>query len=73
MPSSSMVILLATVTAVGLPPEGVALIIGIDRVIDMARTAVNVFGHVFSCIAVAKWEGVFRKNSEHDQDQPFSA
>lgn len=63
VPSSSMVILLATVTAVGLPPEGVALIIGIDRVIDMARTAVNVFGHVFSCIAVAKWEGVFRKDT----------
>ncbi|MGE7272510.1 dicarboxylate/amino acid:cation symporter [Brevibacillus panacihumi] len=64
VPSSSMVILLATITAVGLPPEGVALIIGIDRIIDMARTAVNVFGHVFSCIAVAKWEGVFRKEPQ---------
>ncbi|WP_042345434.1 dicarboxylate/amino acid:cation symporter [Bacillus massiliigorillae] len=59
VPSSSMVILLATGTAVGLPPEGVALIIGIDRIIDMARTAINVIGHVFSCVAVAKWEKVF--------------
>jgi proton glutamate symport protein len=60
VPSSSMVVLLATVTAVGLPAEGVAIIIGIDRIIDMARTAVNVLGHVFSCVAVARWEGVFR-------------
>jgi len=69
VPSSSMVILLATVTAVGLPPEGVALIIGIDRIIDMARTAVNVFGHVFSCIAVAKWEGVFRKEPQQLEER----
>ncbi|WP_232699528.1 dicarboxylate/amino acid:cation symporter [Brevibacillus daliensis] len=62
VPSSSMVILLATATAVGLPAEGVALIIGIDRIIDMARTAVNVMGHVFSSVAVAKWEGVFGKD-----------
>jgi proton glutamate symport protein len=60
VPSSSMVVLLATGTAVGLPPEGVALILGIDRLIDMARTAVNVLGHVFSATAVARWEGVFR-------------
>ncbi|WP_312111168.1 dicarboxylate/amino acid:cation symporter [Brevibacillus reuszeri] len=73
VPSSSMVILLATVTAVGLPPEGVALIIGIDRIIDMARTAVNVFGHVFSCIAVAKWEGVFRKETETVEPSSASA
>ncbi|CAB3390863.1 dicarboxylate/amino acid:cation symporter [Kyrpidia spormannii] len=59
VPSSSMVILLATATAVGLPAEGVALILGVDRVIDMARTAVNVMGHVFSSTVVARWEGVF--------------
>lgn len=41
--ASSMVVLLATATAVGLPAEGVALILGVDRVIDMARTAVNVW------------------------------
>ncbi|MBX6395724.1 MAG: cation:dicarboxylase symporter family transporter [Alicyclobacillaceae bacterium] len=59
VPSSSMVILLATATAVGLPAEGVALILGVDRIIDMARTAVNVMGHVFSSTVVARWEGVF--------------
>jgi proton glutamate symport protein len=68
VPSSSMVILLATGTAVGLPAEGVALILGIDRIIDMARTAVNVIGHVFSSVAVAKWEGVFSKNIRGNVD-----
>ncbi|MCL6600811.1 MAG: cation:dicarboxylase symporter family transporter [Alicyclobacillus macrosporangiidus] len=61
VPSSSMVILLATATAVGLPAEGVALILGVDRIIDMARTAVNVMGHVFSSTVVARWEGVLGK------------
>ncbi|WP_419670134.1 cation:dicarboxylate symporter family transporter [Alicyclobacillus macrosporangiidus] len=61
VPSSSMVILLATATAVGLPAEGVALILGVDRIIDMARTAVNVMGHVFSSAVVARWEGVLGK------------
>lgn len=68
VPSSSMVVLLATATAVGLPSEGVALILGIDRIIDMARTAVNVVGHVFSCIAVAKWEGVFKTGTDIGQE-----
>lgn len=66
VPSSSMVVLLATATAVGLPAEGVAIILGIDRVIDMARTAVNVIGHVFSSVAVARWEGVFQDKSESE-------
>jgi proton glutamate symport protein len=66
VPSSSMVILLATGTAVGLPAEGVALILGVDRIIDMARTAINVIGHVFSSVAVAKWEGVFLPNAKEN-------
>jgi proton glutamate symport protein len=64
VPSSSMVVLLATAAAVGLPAEGVALILGVDRVIDMARTAINVIGHVFSSVAVARWEGVFEENTD---------
>lgn len=66
VPSSSMVVLLATATAVGLPAEGVALILGVDRLIDMARTAVNVIGHVFSSAAVARWEGVFNAQIESE-------
>jgi len=47
---------------VGLPVEGIGLIIGVDRLLDMARTAVNVTGDaVVSCI-VAKSEGQFDEN-----------
>lgn len=60
VPSGSLVVLLATVTAVGLPPEGVAIIAGIDRILDMARTACNTPGHALACIIVSKWEKVFR-------------
>ncbi|MED1676562.1 cation:dicarboxylase symporter family transporter [Bacillus subtilis] len=53
--------LLATANAVGLPAEGVAIIAGVDRVMDMARTGVNVPGHAIACIVVSKWEKAFRQ------------
>ncbi|MGY5385825.1 glutamate-aspartate/proton symporter GltP [Bacillus spizizenii] len=61
VPSGSLVVLLATANAVGLPAEGVAIIAGVDRVMDMARTGVNVPGHAMACIVVSKWEKAFRK------------
>ncbi|AXC51566.1 glutamate:protein symporter [Bacillus spizizenii] len=61
VPSGSLVVLLATANAVGLPAEGVAIIAGVDRVMDMARTGVNVPGHAIACIVVAKWEKAFRQ------------
>ncbi|MFC7395245.1 glutamate-aspartate/proton symporter GltP [Scopulibacillus cellulosilyticus] len=64
VPSGSLVVLLATAQAVGLPAEGVAIIAGVDRVMDMARTGVNVPGHALACIVVSKWEKAFRKSEE---------
>lgn len=61
VPSGSLVVLLATANAVGLPAEGVAIIAGVDRVMDMARTGVNVPGHAMACIVVSKWEKAFRE------------
>ncbi|WP_053360992.1 cation:dicarboxylase symporter family transporter [Bacillus sp. FJAT-27251] len=59
VPGVSFVVLLATFSTIGLPPEGLAFIAGIDRILDMGRTAVNVVGNSLAAIVVAKWEGQF--------------
>jgi len=53
--------------SVGLPVEGIALIMGIDRILDMSRTAVNITGDAVCTLIVAKAEGEFNEeifNSE---------
>ena len=69
VPSGSLVVLLATANAVGLPAEGVAIIAGVDRVMDMARTGVNVPGHAVACIVVSKWEKAFKYKGPVTADQ----
>ncbi|MCC9295857.1 cation:dicarboxylase symporter family transporter [Clostridium sp. WLY-B-L2] len=56
VPGASFVVLLATVGTVGLPVEGLAFIAGIDRILDMARTAVNVVGNSLASVFVSTWE-----------------
>jgi proton glutamate symport protein len=58
VPRAALVILTATLTTFGLPLEGAALLLGIDHVLDMGRTAVNVTGNCIATAAVARWEGV---------------
>jgi len=60
VPRASLVILLGTVATFRLPVEGVLLIIGVDELMDMARTAINVIGNCLATVVVAKWEGAFR-------------
>ena len=59
VPRAALVILTGTLTHVRLPLEGAALLLGIDQVLDMGRTAVNVTGNCIATAAVARWEGVF--------------
>jgi len=59
VPRASLVILLATVTSTGLPTEPVFLLLGVDQLLDMARTAVNVLGNCLASVVMAKWEGQF--------------
>jgi proton glutamate symport protein len=59
VPRAALVILTGTLTTFGLPLEGAALLLGIDHVLDMGRTAVNVTGNCMATAAVARWEGVF--------------
>jgi proton glutamate symport protein len=58
VPRSALVVLTATLTQFGLPLEGAAILLGIDQVMDMGRTAVNVMGNCISTVVVARWEGV---------------
>ncbi len=57
VPGSAMVMLTVTLSAVGLPLEGIAFIAAIDRVIDMIRTATNVTGDMMTAVVVGKSEG----------------
>jgi proton glutamate symport protein len=61
VPGVSFVVLLATLGTVGIPLEGLAFIAGIDRLLDMARTVVNVIGNSLATLVMAKWEGRFDK------------
>lgn len=56
VPGVSFVVLLATLGTVGIPVEGLAFIAGIDRLLDMARTVVNVVGNSLAAVIISKWE-----------------
>ncbi|HWK21605.1 MAG TPA: cation:dicarboxylase symporter family transporter [Ureibacillus sp.] len=68
VPGVSFVVLLATFSTMGLPAEGLMFIVGIDRILDMGRTVVNVVGNSLAALVVAKWEGQFNpKEVENTQ------
>ncbi|UOY04692.1 glutamate/aspartate:proton symporter GltP [Candidatus Blochmanniella pennsylvanica] len=59
VPGVSFVVLLATLGSVGIPLEGLAFIAGVDRVLDMGRTALNVIGNALAVLVIAKWENQY--------------
>lgn len=65
VPRASLIILIATADQFGLPTVVIAAILGIDELMDMARTSVNVIGNCLATVVVAKWEGEF------DAEAPF--
>jgi proton glutamate symport protein len=58
VPRAALVVLTATLTTFNLPLEGAAILLGVDQVLDMGRTAVNVMGNCIATAVVARWEGV---------------
>jgi proton glutamate symport protein len=58
VPRGALVVLAATLTQFNLPLEGAAILLGIDQIMDMGRTAVNVMGNCIAAAVVARWEGV---------------
>ena len=57
VPGASLIIIAGTASYFGLPIEGIALIMGVDRIMDMARTACNLMGNCVATVLVARWEG----------------
>ncbi|MGH9629849.1 MAG: dicarboxylate/amino acid:cation symporter, partial [Bryobacteraceae bacterium] len=57
VPRAALVILAGTLATFGLPVEGAAVLLGIDAILDMARTSVNVLGNCLATAVVARWEG----------------
>jgi proton glutamate symport protein len=66
VPRASLVVLAATLSQFGLPLEGAAILLGIDQIMDMGRTAVNVMGNCIATAVVARWEGVLDDQQMRD-------
>jgi Na+/H+-dicarboxylate symporter len=54
-PGVGIVILATVLSGVGIPPAGIALIIGVDRILDMSRTAINLTGDLVACMVMDRW------------------
>ncbi|MGH1440228.1 MAG: dicarboxylate/amino acid:cation symporter [Cellvibrionaceae bacterium] len=62
VPGAGLIMLSLVLTTVGLPMEGLAIVAGIDRILDMARTSVNVCGDLMVSVLIGKSEGEFDAN-----------
>ena len=60
VPRAALVILSGTLASFGLPLEGVAVLLGVDALLDMARTSVNLLGNCLASVVMARWEGEFQ-------------
>jgi proton glutamate symport protein len=63
VPRATLVVLLATASLFHLPTEPIFIILGIDALMDMARTAVNVIGNCLACAVIARSEGELQGNA----------
>jgi proton glutamate symport protein len=66
VPRAAIVVLMGTLNTFNLPLEAAAILLGVDQILDMGRTAVNVMGNCMATVVVARWEGVLA-------DQPVQA
>ncbi|WP_458699725.1 dicarboxylate/amino acid:cation symporter [Sulfurospirillum sp. 1307] len=69
VPGAGLIMLSLVLTSVGLPMEGVAIIAGIDRILDMARTTINVTGDAMVSVLVAKSEGELDENIYNSENE----
>jgi len=80
VPRAGLVVLSGTLTTFGLPVEGVAVVLGVEAFLDMARTSVNLLGNCVATVVMARWEGEFRpqlsfipkKEPDHEREHHLS-
>lgn len=60
---AALVVLAGTLSSFGLPLEGVAVLLGVDQLMDMGRTMVNVIGNCLATVVIARWEGEFNPSA----------
>jgi proton glutamate symport protein len=65
VPRASFVVLVAALQSFNLPIEGAFMILGVDALLDMARTSVNVTGNCLASVVVARWEKEFDETKAH--------
>jgi len=59
VPRVSLIVLAGTLTSFGIPILGVAILLGIDQILDMGRTTVNLIGNCVATVVIARWENKF--------------
>jgi len=69
VPRASLVILSGTLVQFGLPLQGVAVILGVDAVMDMARTSLNLVGNCLAAVLMARWDGSFVLSPDEAQNR----
>jgi proton glutamate symport protein len=73
VPRASLVILSGTLAQFGLPLEGVAIILGVDAFMDMARTSLNLLGNCLASVVMARWDGSFVLSPDEHAVAMFTA
>ena len=73
VPRASLVVIMATLTYFGLPEAWIALVLGVDHLLDMGRSATNVVGNSVAAAVVAKWEGELDDIEGEDPGEPAKA
>jgi len=73
IPRASLVVIMATLTYFGLPEAWIAIVLGVDHLLDMGRSATNVVGNSVAAAVVAKWEGELDDIPEGGPDAPKPA
>ncbi len=71
MPRVALVVLAGTLSGFGYPLIGVAILLGVDQILDMGRTTINLIGNCLATIVIAKWEKEFNYTKMHEFNKQF--